>query len=358
MKYNFLKVFVKIAIVFIFSFFTIQSSFVFQNPDVDIYNSFIRTGKNEFNQYAISLVDNDGFFEKNDRHFYRESEPIMFRCGKAIASDIEYTILESWQLSFENQEPIKDQMYQRIQTWFGSAVNFDQDYSIGMSTELFKILFPEKDFTEFSSVPFKFNSNNHVINAKIRFLYNASLFDWGNNRGKLYKSLYGVNCFFVNKVITQELKLNTLNIVYYQNNYSKLYNFKLFKSFSSSQVDSFECFSETTNIINSNLKLCKDLKVIRIFCMIFNVLIVIGVIFFSIKKRRIIISSYIFGITFSLSIMAFVLIERIANKLIIISSTGFWFVFLIGLVFLIFLSVMHRFKEKYYNPKELYEISI
>lgn len=358
MKSKFVKKIFEFGIIFIISFLTIQSSFIFQNSDVDVYNSFIREGKNEFNQYVISLVDNVGFFQKNDRGFYRESEPIMFRRGKGMSNSVEYTLLESWQLFFENQNPIKDQMYQRIQTWYGSAVDFDSGYKIGMSTELFKILFPEKDFTEFSSIIFKLDANNHLITAKISFLYNASLFDWTSNRGKLYKTIYGINCLFVNKIIAEELSFNALNIVYYQNNYSKLYNYKLFKSFSSNQVNSFQCFSETTNIINYNLKLCKDLRVLRIFCLLLDVLIVAGLIYFSVKKQRIFISNYMFGLSFSVSIMGFALIERFVKKIIIIPSTSFWFIFLVGLVFLIFLSVMHRFKEKYYSPKELYEISI
>ena len=359
MKNKVLGYSLRFFIIFIISFLSIQSSFVFQNPDVDVYNSFIRTGKNEFDQYAVSLVDDVGFFERNDRHFYRESEPMMFRSGKAFLNGSNYTLLESWQLNFENQAPIADQMYQRIHTWFGTATNFDDGHNIGMSTELYKKMFPEKEFNEFSSITLPFELNGLVVETNIAFLYSASLFEKNTNRGKLYKNMFGIDCLFVNKTIINEMGFNTLNIVYNQSNYSKLFNYKLFRSFSSNQISLFDCFSETNEVIISNLKLCQNLKILRIVCLVIDILLIAILVFKQTKKKEAYIQNYLFGISYSCFIVLFVLIERIINQTIVISSTGFWFVFLVGLFLLIYLTLMNKNKEvEIVWQERIYEISI
>lgn len=358
MKTKFLNYLIKLSFVFVIGFLTIQSSFIFQNADIDIYNSFIREGKNDFNQYAISIIDDVNFFEKNDRHFYRDSEPLMFRSGDVISDNSQYTLLETWQLYFENQEPIRDQMYQRIHTWYGTAVGFDDGYNIGMSTELFSKLFPNKDFNEFGSLLFSFEYKNRTIDTKIAFLYDNNIFNLTGNRGKFYKTMFGINCLFANKAIIEDVGFNTLNIVYNQSNYSKIFNYKLFKSFSSNQIETFECFDETNRIIVSNLKLCKDLKFLRIVCLILDVLIISVLVFLQIKKKQMRISKYVFGISYSCFAMLLALLEKITNHTIIISSTGFWFVFFVGLSLLVYLAFINRDTKYEFVRQEIYEISI
>ena len=342
----------------VIGFLSVQSSFVFQSPDADVFNSYIHRDVNEYGNYMISVTDDVGFFEKNDRHYYRESEPMMFHSGMATSNNVQYTLLETWPLQFENDNPRKDNIYQLIYTWYGTVKEFDDDFQIGLSTSLFAKLYPGHDSREFASFTLPLRYNDKTITAKIAFLYDANIAGTSSSRGKLYHSVFGLNCMFVNTNIIHEFGFNDLTIVYNQNNYAKLFNHKLFQSFSSNQISTYDYFKVTNDTILENLMICQNYHAVRVMCLVFDAILIFVYAYYAIKKHQKVVNYYIFGLAYTGTVAFLAFLEKVIGGALLVSASGFWFVFLVGVLMMLLLLITDKRYEKEQEWKEGHEICI
>lgn len=344
MKNELFNFFKKNIWIILLTFLTLQSSFLFQRGESDIYNSYIGLKKNEFSHYMISVKDEIGFFEENEKKLYRANEPLMFRSEIIKSNNIEYTLLESWPMNNKDQDSSPNMLFQKIYSWYGQLENFEKDYKAGLSVELYHKLFPNKEPSDFYGLTFPISCGHEIIEAEIAFLYDGNKFDNITNNGKLYKSIYGINYLFVNKNIANKIDFKQLNVVYNQNNYTNFFNRIFFKSFNSSEIIYYDYFHETNELINYNLLLQERILIFRIFCF-FLMGCYPYILNFLKKKKELFLSYKVFGISYSCSILIFVILQKLIKKSIFISPCGFWFVFLVG-VFSIFATIFLNKKQE------------